>query len=98
MRNTSANVPLSEADTRTKLIDPALHASGWTEDLIRREMTDGGIDIVNGRPRRRSGRTDYMLCLPASAGQSPLAVAVVEAKPEDQPHTLGLDQAKRYAG
>jgi type I site-specific restriction endonuclease len=28
---------LSESDTRSKLIDPALHAAGWTEDLIRRE-------------------------------------------------------------
>src|SRR5262249_34016381 len=25
-------VPLNEADTRAKLIDPALHARGWTED------------------------------------------------------------------
>lgn len=32
---------LSEADTRAKLIDPALHARGWTEDLIRREETAG---------------------------------------------------------
>lgn len=30
---------LGEADTRAKLIDPALHARGWTEDLIRREET-----------------------------------------------------------
>lgn len=28
---------LGEADTRAKLIDPAIHARGWTEDLIRRE-------------------------------------------------------------
>lgn len=28
--------PLSEADTRAKLIDPALHYRGWTEGLIRR--------------------------------------------------------------
>lgn len=35
---------LSEADTRAKLIDPALHRRGWTEDLIRREETDKGID------------------------------------------------------
>jgi len=27
---------LSEADTRAKLLDPGLHARGWTEDLIRR--------------------------------------------------------------
>ncbi|OGO51953.1 MAG: hypothetical protein A2148_04525 [Chloroflexi bacterium RBG_16_68_14] len=88
---------LSEADTRAKLIDPALHASGWTEDLIRRETTAGGIEIVDGRPRRRRGRTDYLLCLPAPSGLSPLAVAVVEAKPDDQPHTVGLEQAKGYA-
>jgi len=25
---------LSEADTRAKLIDPALHSRGWTEELI----------------------------------------------------------------
>jgi len=87
---------LSEADTRAKLIDPALRAAGWTEDLIRRETTAGGIDIVDGRPRRRQGRTDYLLCLPADAGLSPLAIAVVEAKPDDQPHTVGLDQAKKY--
>jgi len=28
---------LGEADTRARLIDPALYARGWTEDLIRRE-------------------------------------------------------------
>jgi len=41
---------LSEADARAKLIDPALHRSGWTEDLIRREETDYGIDIIGGKP------------------------------------------------
>jgi hypothetical protein len=39
---------LSESDTRAKLIDPAIHARGWTEDLIRREETSGAIDIVDG--------------------------------------------------
>ena len=47
------NLALSEADTRAKFIDPAIHQRGWTEDLIRREETDKGIDIVNGKPRRR---------------------------------------------
>jgi type I restriction enzyme, R subunit len=41
-------VGLSEADTRSKLIDPALHARGWTEDLIRREETSGAIELVGG--------------------------------------------------
>ena len=32
-------MPLSKSDTRAKLIDPTLHARGWTEDMIppRRE-------------------------------------------------------------
>ncbi len=30
---------LSEADTRAKLTDPAIHKRGWSEDLIRREET-----------------------------------------------------------
>jgi type I restriction enzyme R subunit len=55
-------VPLSEADTRAKLIDPALHSRGWKEDLIRREDTSQGIDIIDGKPKRRQrGRTDYLL-------------------------------------
>ncbi|MGQ9631555.1 MAG: hypothetical protein ACUVXI_14785 [bacterium] len=44
---------LSEADTRAKLVDPALHRCGWTEDLVRREETERGIDIIDGKPRRR---------------------------------------------
>ncbi len=44
---------LSEADTRAKLIDPLPHRRGWTEDLIKREETERGIDVVDGRPRRR---------------------------------------------
>ncbi len=53
---------LTEADTRAKIIDPALHRCGWAEDLIRREATDRGIDIVDWNPlssQRES--TDYLL-------------------------------------
>jgi type I restriction enzyme R subunit len=39
-------MPLNEADTRAKLIDPALHDRGWTENLIRREETAGAIEII----------------------------------------------------
>ena len=48
-------MPLSEADTRAKLSDPALHARGWipTGDLIRREETAGAVEIVDGQPRKR---------------------------------------------
>ena len=31
----------NEADTRAKLINPKLHEAGWSEDLIRREITAG---------------------------------------------------------
>jgi hypothetical protein len=34
---------LNEADTRAKLIDPAIHKCGWTEDLLRREETAGQL-------------------------------------------------------
>lgn len=50
---------LSESDTRAKLIDPALHAKGCTEDLIKREETAGAIDLLDGHARRRArGRID----------------------------------------
>ncbi|MBC8525606.1 MAG: hypothetical protein H8D22_01865 [Candidatus Cloacimonetes bacterium] len=51
-------MPLSKSDTRAKLIDPALHRCGWTEDLIRREETEKGIYVVDGKPQRREGRID----------------------------------------
>ncbi|MCL0074432.1 hypothetical protein M1O50_06180 [Dehalococcoidia bacterium] len=42
---------LTEADTRAKLIDPALHRRGWTEDLIRpsgdAEPSDEDIRITS---------------------------------------------------
>lgn len=47
-------VGLNEAETRVQLIDPAIHARGWTEDLIRREETLGGGDRLLRRHRARS--------------------------------------------
>ena len=46
-------MPYNEADTRAKLIDPAIHKRGWTEDLIRREETAGTVEIINGCRGRR---------------------------------------------
>ncbi|MEW6142844.1 MAG: DEAD/DEAH box helicase family protein [Chloroflexota bacterium] len=89
---------LSEADTKAKLIDPALHSMGWTEDLIRREETAQGIDIVDGKPKRRQrGRTDYLLRLRVNTTTQPVAVALLEAKKSNEPPDKGLEQAKRYA-
>jgi type I restriction enzyme R subunit len=89
---------LSESDTRAKLIDPAIHQRGWTEDLIRREETAGAIEIGEGRPRRRSkGRVDYVLRVRVTLGTQPVAAALIEAKTEGLPPNHGLEQAKLYA-
>lgn len=91
----SHDSPLNEADTRSKLIDPAIYARGWTEEHIRREETVGAVEIINDKPRRRSkGRVDYALRVKIATGAQPVAVAVLEAKAEHLPPGHGLDQAK----
>ena len=77
---------LSEADTRAKLIDPALHARGWTEDLIRREETAGAIEVIEGKPRKQAkGRVDYTLRVRVNPNPQSLAMALIEAKAADLP-------------
>lgn len=89
---------LSEADTRATLIDPALHARGWTENLSRREETAGAIVIIDGKPRKRTrSRVDYLLRVAVNAESQPVAVAIIEAKAEHLPPDYGLEQAKLYA-
>ncbi len=91
-------MPLSEADTRAKLIDPAIHKKGWTEDLISREETDRGIDIIGGKPRRRErGRTDYLLRIRINLNTQPVPIALIEAKKDTDLPDQGLEQAKKYA-
>ncbi len=90
-------MPRNEHRTRVELIDPALYDRGWTEAHIREEKTPGGVDIINGKPHKRRGRTDYLLCLPIITGKPPLAVAVLEAKAEDKLASLGIQQARDYA-
>jgi len=84
-------MPYNEADTRSKLIDPAIHARGWTEDLIMREVMAGGIIVVDGQPKKEAkGRADYTLR--------------VKVHPTAQPVALGLTTWQRshspvlYAG
>ncbi|MGG6242240.1 DEAD/DEAH box helicase family protein [Nodosilinea sp. AN01ver1] len=87
----------NEADTRAKLINPALYRRGWSEDNIRREETPGGIDVVNQKARRRSkGRMDYVLRLIVRSDTQPVAVALIEAKQEDALPTEGLQQGIDY--
>jgi type I restriction enzyme R subunit len=91
-------MPLGEADTRAKLIDPSLHSRGWTEDLIRREETAGAVEIVGSRPRRHArGRVDYTLRVKVNSASQAVAVAMLEAKAENLPPAHGLEQAKSYA-
>jgi len=88
---------LNEADTRAKLIDPAIHGRGWTEDTISREETAGTIAIIGGKARRQSaGRIDYMLRVRVIGTIQPVAVAVIEAKAENLSPAFGLEQAKGY--
>jgi type I restriction enzyme R subunit len=88
----------NESDTRAKLIDPAIHEIGWTEDLIRREETAGAIEVIDGKPRKRAkGRVDYVLRIKVNAVAQPVAVALIEAKAEDLPPNHGLEQVKVYA-
>lgn len=82
---------LSEADTRVKLIDPKLHAAGWDESKIERELnvTDGGI--IDSKGNRKTPKfADYILY------HGGMAIAIVEAKEEDEDHLKGMKQAKDY--
>jgi type I site-specific restriction endonuclease len=89
-------MPMSEADTRAKLIDPALHARGWTEEHIKREEAAGAVEVVGGKGRRRAkSRTDYTLPVKVNSETQPVAVAVIEAKPDHLPPTHGLEQSKQ---
>lgn len=90
------NPSLNEADTRAKLIDPALSARGWDESMIRREETPGKVAIGRGRPYRSHKRMDYVLRVPNQAGGELLATAILEAKREGLDPGRGIEQVKRY--
>ena len=62
----------NEADTRAKLIDPALHKACWVEGVsdaerathgeIQREQSAVRVEIIDGKPFKRGrGRVDYLL-------------------------------------
>ena len=98
----------NEADTRAKLIDPALHARQWIEIVkaeqrdshgeIQREQSAIRIDILDGKPLKRGrGRVDYLLRMHCGEHEQPLTLAFVEAKKEKLPPTQGLEQVKEYA-
>ncbi len=89
-------MPRDEKQTRVDLINPVLYERGWVDSLIREEKTPGGIEIIDGKPKKRKGRTDYLLCVSIIDDKSPLPIALLEAKAEDKLPSLGIQQAKDY--
>jgi type I site-specific restriction endonuclease len=88
-------VPRNEAQTRFELVNPVLFARGWNTENIKVEATTGGIDVVGGRARRHNGHTDYLLRLQVGRDLQPVAIALIEAKPENKSPGFGLEQGKR---
>jgi len=89
-------MPLIEADTRAKLVDPAIHKHGWTEDLIRREETAGTMEIISGKPRWCSrGKIAYVLRVKVNVDTQPVALALIEAK-EDHKRSYRTLQHQRH--
>jgi type I restriction enzyme R subunit len=86
---------MNEAETRAEHIDPALAAASWgvvEGSRIRREfpITPGRIEGLGRRGKPLIA--DYVLIYRNTK------LAVVEAKPWDDPLTEGVAQAKNYAG
>ena len=79
----------TESDTRALFIDPALAASGWIADYIRREVQITAGRIIGGGKRAEPSIADYVL---EYRGKR---VAVIEAKKWDLSHTEGVSQAIR---
>lgn len=86
---------MNEAETRAEFIDPALAAAGWgvlDASRIRREypITLGRLESHGKRGKPLTA--DYVLMYRNTK------LAVIEAKAYDEPLTLGVGQAKDYAG
>ncbi|MDD2356673.1 MAG: DEAD/DEAH box helicase family protein [Thiovulaceae bacterium] len=81
----------TESDTRSKLIDPRIKESGWSENNIVREyyFTDGRKLIGNKRGKRYF--VDYLLTCKNTN------LAIIEAKAEDKDPLDGLQQSINYA-
>jgi type I restriction enzyme R subunit len=86
---------MNEAETRAEHIDPALKAAGWgvvegSKILREHRITAGRIE---GQGRRgKADIADYVLVFKNTK------LAVVEAKAWDEGLTVGVGQAKAYAG
>lgn len=88
-------MPLSEDDTRVKLVDPQIHKNGWDEDyLVRQYKIADDRFFVEGEEYRRLDTkkfADYVL------KYQEIAIAVLEAKAEDEDPEKYLSQVQDYA-
>jgi type I restriction enzyme R subunit len=88
-------MPLSEDDTRVKLIDPQIHKGGWAEDLLRRQykMADDRFFVEGEEYKRLDTKkfADYVLRF------KEVVVAVLEAKAEDEDPEKFLSQVQDYS-
>ena len=96
-----ARKPYNEADTRAKLITPALRKRGWREALIQREFSIGRGEVeigADGIPQRANPKpVDYLLSVAVREKSEPVPVAIVEAKKESLSPDNGIQQAREYA-
>jgi type I restriction enzyme R subunit len=86
---------ISETDTRVKIIDPQLKASGWKEEDIRREFYfQKGKIIVEGNEAKRGEKkfADYVLFF-----KNAFPIAIIEAKRYYKHHADGISDAKEKA-
>ncbi|MBK9189383.1 MAG: hypothetical protein IPM33_10560 [Phycisphaerales bacterium] len=60
-------MPLSEADTHSKLVSTAIYSRGWTEDHIKREETTGAVDHFAGKLKQ--GVSEFALRFDANGRQ-----------------------------
>lgn len=89
----------NEEETRFHLIDPVLRRKGYDDPHRIRLETPAPVEPTGpkGRRSKRSGRTDYLLCVQVGDMPKPLPVAVLEAKRSDADPLKGMEQAKGYA-
>ena len=88
----------NEAQTRRELVDPKIAQHGWIGSLVKEEVNLGEIYLDGSKmPHRRNPKADYLLRIRIDNDCLPLAVALIEAKPENSSPISGLDQAKIYA-
>lgn len=86
---------LTETETRTRYITPAILNAGWDASLVREEFfyTAGRIHVQGKKSiRGEKKRVDYLLHYKPN-----LPLAVVEAKDNTKPIGAGMQQAIAYA-